>query len=57
MGADCVMLHELTRNLFGEGRLEAASNVDCRKLSMLALVVCFQFRTLKGKLSLFRISL
>jgi hypothetical protein len=47
MCADRVVGHQLLGDLFCECRVESASDIDRRQFFVFALVVCFEFRTLK----------
>jgi len=49
--------HQLLRDLFREGRIKPASDVDGHQFRVLAFVVCLEFRALKLKLGLFGVSL
>lgn len=57
MRAYGVVGHELVRDLFCERGIEAAPNVDCHQLLMLARVVCAQLRALTREVGLFGIRL
>ena len=47
MGVQRVMSHQLLSDLFRERRIKAASDVDGHQFSVLAFVVCSEFRALK----------
>jgi hypothetical protein len=51
------MDHQLLRDLFRERRFEPASNVHGCQFVVLALVACFEFRTLDLEFGLFSVCL
>ena len=57
MGAQRVMSHQLLRDLFREGRIESASDVNGHQFLVLALVVSLSSVRSSSSSALFRISL
>jgi hypothetical protein len=57
MRAQRVMGHQLLCDPFRERRIEPTGDVDCHQFLVLALVVCFEFRTLHHEVRLFRVFL
>ena len=57
MSAERVMGHQLLGDLFREHRVEPASDVDCRQLRALALVICLESRALEFEFRILGVSL
>ena len=57
MRAQGVVGHQLLGDLFRERRIKPASDVDRRQFLVLALVVSFEFLSLKLEVGLFRVCL
>jgi hypothetical protein len=57
MGAKCVFIGQLDRNLTGETIVEPACNIDARQFLELCLGRFLPLAALAGKVGLFRIGL